>query len=127
MAFAIFLVDDSPVQAAARKAILTYAGNKVWVATSPRDALGQLSDSELAKQLSLVITDHFMPEMNGPQFVTLLRQQFPTLPILVLSGHPDAEIEYEGMNVLYRLKPLLPEELIRLTQSLCENALGRIA
>jgi CheY-like chemotaxis protein len=78
--------------------------------------------------VDLVITDHLMPKMNGPQLVANLRQRFPTLPIVVLSGMPDAEMEYAGMDVLYRPKPIAPEELIRLTQSLWEkNRLGRTA
>lgn len=124
---AILLVDDNPVQAATRQAILASAGLKVFVATSANNALVLLEDLELARNVKLVITDHVMPKMNGQQFVVRLRQLFPTLPVLVLSGMPDAETEYVGMNVVYRPKPIVPEELIRLAQSLCEEALGRTA
>jgi CheY-like chemotaxis protein len=124
---AILLVDDNPVQATTRQAILTNTGRKVFVATSASHALVLLEDLELARNVKLVITDHIMPKMNGQQFVARLRQLFPTLPVLVLSGLPDAEIEYVGMNVDYRMKPIAPEELIRLAQSLCEDALGRTA
>lgn len=124
---AILLVDDNPVQATTRQAILTNTGRKVFVATSASHALVLLEDLELARNVKLVITDHIMPKMNGQQFVARLRQLFPTLPVLVLSGLPDAEIEYVGMNVVYRPKPIAPEELIRLAQSLCEDALGRTA
>jgi CheY-like chemotaxis protein len=127
MAFTVLLVDDNPVQAATRHAILTNSGHKVFVAASAINALALLEDLELAGNLKLVITDHLMPQMNGRQFVVKLRQRFPTLPVLVLSGLPDAEAEYVGMNILYRPKPIAPEELIRLTQSLCENKLGRTA
>jgi len=65
--------------------------------------------------------------LNGPRFIARLRQRFPTMPVLVLSGLPDAEIEYAGMNVLYRQKPIAPEELIQLTESLCKTTLGRTA
>jgi CheY-like chemotaxis protein len=127
MVSTVLLVDDNPVQAATRQAILSHSGNKVFIATSACHALALLEDLELARTVRLVITDHLMPKMNGPQFVVKVRQRFPTLPILVLSGLADAEIEYAGMNVLYRQKPIAPEELIRLTQLLCEDTLGRIA
>jgi CheY-like chemotaxis protein len=68
-----------------------------------------------------------MPKMNGPQFVAQLRTQLPNVPVLVLSGMPGAEAEYDGMNVLYRLKPMDPEELIQLTNSLSDEALRRTA
>jgi CheY-like chemotaxis protein len=127
MVSTVLLVDDNPVQAATRQAILSHSGNRVFIATSAGHALTLLEDLELARTVRLVITDHLMPKMNGPQFVVKVRQRFPTLPILVLSGLADAEIEYAGMNVPYRQKPIAPEELIRLTQLLCEDTLGRIA
>jgi CheY-like chemotaxis protein len=124
---AILLVDDNPVQAATRKAILTFSGNQVSVATNAQEALTLLENPDFAKNINLIITDHLMPFMNGPQFVSKLRLQLPNVPVLVLSGLPDAEAEYDGMNILYRLKPLDPEELIRLAQSLPTSALGRTA
>jgi hypothetical protein len=30
------------------------------------------------------------------------------MPVIVLSGLPDAEEEYEGLNVAFRMKPLPP-------------------
>ena len=123
----ILLVDDNAVQAATRKAILTYSGQHVVVATGAEKALELLQDGDLVRDLKLVITDHLMPGINGPQFVAELRQRFPVLPILVLSGLPDAENEYRGMNVVHRLKPIAPEQLIELARSLCRDALGRTA
>ncbi|HTZ90375.1 MAG TPA: response regulator [Alloacidobacterium sp.] len=127
MPLTVLLVDDNPVQAATRQAILTHSGNKVFIAPDAYHALALLDDPESARNVHLVITDHLMPSMNGPQFVARLRQRFPTLPVLVLSGLPDAEIEYGELNVLYRLKPIAPEELIHLVQSLCTDSLGRTA
>lgn len=127
MVSTLLLVDDNHVQAATRQAILSHSGNRVFIATSADHALALLEDFELARSVKLVITDHLMPKMNGPQFVAKVRQRFPTLPVLVLSGLADAETEYDGMNVLYRQKPIAPEELIRLTRLLCEDTLGRIA
>jgi DNA-binding response OmpR family regulator len=123
----ILLVDDDATQASIRKAILTRSGNEVVIATEGRQALTLFESPELARHIGMVITDHIMPGMSGPQFVTELRRHFPALPVLVLSGLPGGETEYEGLNVHYRLKPLAPEELIRLVESIPGNALGRTA
>jgi CheY-like chemotaxis protein len=127
MPITILLVDDDAIQAATRKAILTRSGNVVVLASAGQQALSFLEDQGFAQSIGLVITDHLMPRMNGPQFVSQLRRHFPALPVLVLSGLPDGETEYAGLNVLYRLKPLAPEELIQLAQSIPGNALGRTA
>jgi len=127
MASIILLVDDNPIQAATRQAILSSSVNEVLVATSASRALALLEDSELAANVRLVITDHLMPGMTGPQFVARLREGFPVLPVLVLSGWPDVEMEYAGLNILYRSKPIAPEELIPLVELLCRDALKRTA
>lgn len=79
-----------------------------------------------ANPFRLVITDHLMPGMNGPQFVTLMRGHYPRLPVIVLSGLQEAEEEYETLDVIFRLKPLPPDELIGLVRSLLEP-IGRTA
>jgi DNA-binding response OmpR family regulator len=50
-----------------------------------------------------------------------------SMPILVLSGLPEAETEYEAMDVLFRLKPIQPEELIRISRTLLFPALDQTA
>jgi CheY-like chemotaxis protein len=82
------------------------------------DGLTALTKFKAGEPFGMVITDHCMPEMGGPELVMKLREQSPTLPILVLSGLPEAELEYEGMDVSFRLKPIQPEELIDLTRTL---------
>jgi DNA-binding response OmpR family regulator len=59
-----------------------------------------------------VITDHLMPVMSGSEFVRALRRTHPTLPVLVISGLEEAEREYSGLNVTFRMKPLLPDHLL---------------
>ena len=127
MPLTILLVDDNPIQVETRRAILTHSGNKILVAEDAQKALALLDNPEFAKNVGLVITDHLMPRMNGLQFVIRLRRLLPEISVLVLSGLPGAEAEYSDLNVLYRLKPLDPEELIRLVQALSEKVLGRTA
>jgi CheY-like chemotaxis protein len=127
MTFTVLLVDDNPVQATTRQAILARSGNKVVVASNAIQALALMENAEFARHVKLVITDHLMPKMNGPQFVAQLRERFPDISVIVLSGLPDAEREYSGMNIVYRLKPIAPEELIHLVRSFCWNSLDRTA
>lgn len=109
---ALLLIDDNAVQAATRQTILRRAGYYVIAALNPLRALEQLRDNEFPADIRLVVTDHLMPEMNGAQFVQEIRRTHPTLPVLVISGLEEAQAEYEGLNVLFRLKPLLPDILL---------------
>jgi len=123
----ILLVDDNPIQATTRQAILALRGRKVVVAESGYRALELLEDPELFNSLGLIITDHWMPDLNGPQFVELLRGRTSTIPVLVVSGMPDAESEYAGMNVLFRTKPIPPDQLLALVDFLLDERMGRTA
>jgi len=108
----VLLIDDNAVQAATRQTILKRAGYFVIAALNPQRALEQFRTSEFPEEIGLVITDHIMPGMSGSEFVRELRTLRPNLPILVISGLDEAEAEYEGLNVLFRLKPLLPDNLL---------------
>jgi CheY-like chemotaxis protein len=112
---AILIVDDNPIQAVTRRLILEKAHFPVVIAESGPAALEKFDAGE---PFGMVITDHCMPEMSGPELVKRLREQSATLPIMVLSGLPEAQLEYEGMDVTFRLKPIQPQELIELSRTL---------
>jgi|SRR5271155_4983533 len=108
----ILLIDDNAVQAATRQTILKRAGYFVIAGLNPERALEQFQGGEFPAEIRLVITDHVMPCMNGSEFVRELRKTHPNLPVLVISGLAEAEGQYEGMDVMFRLKPLLPDNLL---------------
>lgn len=109
---AILLIDDNAVQAATRQTILKRAGYFVIAALNPERALEHMQNDDTAVGVNLVITDHLMPGMSGADFVRALRKTHPILPVLVISGLDEAESEYAGLGVTFRLKPLLPDHLL---------------
>lgn len=112
MPASVLLVDDNAVQAAIRQTILKRAGYQVIAALNPERALEQLQNDDLPTPVGLVITDHIMPGMSGSTFVRLLRRSHPHLPVMVISGLEEAECEYEGCHVVFRVKPILPDSLL---------------
>jgi CheY-like chemotaxis protein len=114
----LLLIDDNAVQAATRQTILRRAGYFVTAALNPARALEQLRDQEFPSPIQLVITDHLMPGMSGSEFVRRLRRTHPALPVLVISGLAEAEQEYSALNVTFRMKPLLPQNLLETVRGL---------
>jgi CheY-like chemotaxis protein len=112
----VLLVDDNALQACTREAILSRTGIAVVLAHSAEAALEVLRDDTAAETISLLVTDHLMPGMNGSELAHRARLILPSLPILVLSGMPDAEVEYAGLDVVFQLKPFPPPEFIRLVK-----------
>lgn len=120
MTVTILLIDDNAIQAATRQAILRRAEYEAVAVLHPQQALDQLQNGAGSK-FDLVITDHIMPGMNGSEFVRQLRRTHPELPVLVISGLDEAEEEYEGLNVMFRLKPLQPERLLASVHELVQR------
>jgi CheY-like chemotaxis protein len=109
---AVLLIDDNAIQAATRQAILRRAGYYVIASLNPTRALDQLQRDEFPAPIGAIITDHVMPGMDGAEFVRELRKTHPELPVMVLSGLDDAELEYAGLNVRFLRKPLSPELML---------------
>lgn len=122
MSSAVLLLDDNAIQAATRQTILKRAGYFVIAALNPARALEQFQHNEFPEEIGLVITDHVMPGMSGARFVQELRKIRPVLPVLVISGLEEAEAEYDGLNVVFKLKPLLPDLLLETVHKLLPNA-----
>jgi CheY-like chemotaxis protein len=109
---ALLLLDDNAIQAATRQTILRRSGYFAIAALNPRRALEQFQNDEFPAQITAVITDHIMPGMSGSEFVRELRKTHPHLPVMVISGLEEAQVEYAGMNVEFLLKPLPPDILL---------------
>lgn len=118
---AILLIDDNAIQAATRQTILRRAGYFVIVAMNPVRALEQFQRREFPAEISLVITDHIMPGMNGSRFVRELRTLQPHLPVMVISGMEEAEAEYDGLDVLFLVKPVAPDLMLANLRSLLQH------
>jgi len=111
----ILLIDDNPLQLKVRETVLRQAGFQVSVATSAESALAILR--VLPDHIGLVITDHLMPGCSGAELVRQMRAAKIGVPVIVLSGLPEAEAEYQGQNVSFRSKPFPPAELIELVRA----------
>ena len=55
-------------------------------------------DLQNAKDISLLLTDVVMAEMNGRMLADELKQKRPDLPVLYISGYTDDEILRESVH-----------------------------
>ena len=81
MAHILVIDDDTELRGLLRN-ILERAGYEVHEATNGRIGL------ELQRQLNadLIITDIFMPEMDGTEFIMEIRDEFPYVEVIAMSG-----------------------------------------
>jgi DNA-binding NtrC family response regulator len=116
----VLLIDDNPLQLTVREAVLRDAGFQVSVATTADSALATLRG--LPDRIGVVVTDHIMPGCTGSELVQQIRLLDICLPVVVLSGLPEAESEYQDLNVVFRSKPFPPSELIELVRCSLEHS-----
>jgi CheY-like chemotaxis protein len=112
----VLLLDDNISQLTVRELVLRKGEIESHVATNAQSALALLRSDAGRAKIGVVITDHLMPDMDGTEFVRQLRTFNPDIPVIVISGLPDADSEYAGLNVIFRVKPCDPEDLIALVR-----------
>ena len=78
----ILIVDDELDVRDSVKCVLDLAGYEVLTADNATEALERLG----RVPIDLVITDIIMPKMNGVQAIQLIRQEFPLVRIVAISG-----------------------------------------
>jgi signal transduction histidine kinase len=109
----ILLVDDQPAKLLAYQAILSGLDENLVTAGSGREALQQLLKNEFA----LVLLDVVMPEMDGFETATLIRQRprSELTPIIFVTAYSTSELDkmrgYELGAVDYVFSPIVPEIL----------------
>jgi|SRR5690349_15719975 DNA-binding NtrC family response regulator len=108
----ILVVEDEEVYRELLARILTKAGYDVVQAA---DGFRALSIMEKSK-IDLVISDIFMPGMNGYSLVARLRAKWPSMPVILTTGFLSEETAKNMMNgsVDFIPKPIDPEKLIEL-------------
>jgi two-component system chemotaxis response regulator CheY len=65
--------------------------------------------------LDTIICDIRMPKVNGVEAIAYFRSQFPSVPVIVLTGHPDPALATALLKqgvAEYLTKPIEPEKLV---------------
>lgn len=81
----ILCVDDNEQILSVRKFLLETRGYRVLTATSGYEAL-EIVERHAAGELSLLLSDLLMPQMDGAELVRRVRELQPGLPTLMVSG-----------------------------------------
>lgn len=109
--FAILLVDDKEEFISALSNRLLLHGMEVHTATKGEDALTMLQE----KTADVVVLDVVMPGMGGLETLRRIKETYPHIQVILLTGHASTKEGIEGMRLGafdYLMKPVDIEELI---------------
>ena len=91
----IVVVDDEKIVTSAFKALLTVEGyTNAHFFNNPVEALKFLKTN----QPDLVISDFLMPEMNGLEFLIKVKELYPEVSKIILTGYADKENAINAIN-----------------------------
>jgi signal transduction histidine kinase len=103
----VLLVDDDPLVMSSTTAMLEDLGHSVTQATS---AIAALTTLRAGTAVDLIVTDHAMPGLTGTELARMVRQSWPTLPILLVTGYPELP-KGEDQGMPWLTKPFQREAL----------------
>ena len=85
----LLIVDDTALY---RKLLTDAASQLTGVEVAGAVSSGPLALARLATEpIDLVLLDVFMPEMNGPEVLALIRRDFPKIAVVMISGATGAD------------------------------------
>ena len=141
----VLLVEDEPAILVVASKILKRLGYTVLAANSPDDAM--LQSKEHIGEISLLLTDVVMPEMNGRDLAKKLLSLYPHLKRMFMSGYTSDIIAHQGVldegvhfiqkpftaaNLAVKVREVLDEVCIsaddggEVTTELCCNVKNRL-
>lgn len=121
----ILLLDDDPVPLKIMRSVLGVAGYECFATHSAEDAIMLIGRSP---EITVVVSDISMPEMDGLEFLERLHKaklQRPMPAVLFLTGHPSLDNAIAALRlgaVDFLVKPMRPAELLHAVRRACEIA-----
>lgn len=117
----ILIIEDDPSILQLYSIILRKAGYETLQAQNGLDAWDIIEK----EHIDLIITDVMMPEMNGYEFVRLLRETNPVIPVLIITAKDDFVSKNIGFSLGaddYMVKPVDSDEMVLRVKALLRRS-----
>ena len=117
----ILIIDDDRDMCLLLKRFLTRHGYEVLEAYNGKKALEILESTEP----SLVMCDFRLDDMEGNVLLGKIKERYPHLPVIIITGYSDIKIAVEVMKMGaydYITKPLFPDEILVTIKKALEDA-----
>lgn len=110
----ILVVDDEADVRTSVRLTLKRAGYEVVEAEDGEKAIEKIRSGDNPLMVDAVVCDIYMPKVNGMEAIAYLHAQFPSVPVLVLTGRPNvvgASSLFKQGVADYLVKPIEPQIL----------------
>ncbi|HKT35090.1 MAG TPA: response regulator [Nitrospira sp.] len=111
----VLVVDDEAQIRTTVKMVLTQAGYDVVEAEDGEKAIQAIKADDNPLMVDMLLCDMQMPKLGGLGVIDYFRTQFPSVPIVVMTGYADvrdaAQLMKQGI-VDYLVKPVEKSKLV---------------
>lgn len=117
--YRILIVDDEENLRVGMATILEDEGFEVYEAANGKIGIEKLEQGIY----DLIITDYKMNEMDGMKFLELLKADYPSMKVIMVTGYGTIEHAVEAMKlgaVNYMTKPVKPKELVEMVKTVLQ-------
>ncbi len=117
--YRILIVDDEENLRVGMATILEDEGFEVHEAANGKIGIEKLEQGIY----DLIITDYKMNEMDGMKFLELLKADYPSMKVIMVTGYGTIEHAVEAMKlgaVNYMTKPVKPKELVEMVKTVLQ-------
>lgn len=115
----VLVVDDEPDIRKSVRLILTRAGFDVIEAEDGAKGVAAIKAGDNALMVDTILCDIHMPNVDGMEAVAFFRAQFPSVPVIVMTGQPTVP----NLTSLFKqgvvdclVKPFEPDKLTAAVQ-----------
>ncbi len=120
----VLVVDDEEIVRKTVRLTLTKAGFDVIEAEDSEKGIEQIRSGDNPLKVDAIVCDIRMPKVNGMEAIEYFRSQFPSVPVIVLTGQPEvsgASTLFKQGVVEYLVKPVEPEKLTEAVKKAAES------
>jgi DNA-binding NtrC family response regulator len=111
----ILIVDDDPIVLDSCRLVLEAEGFDAFSVPSANKAIKAMKNDHF----DLLLIDVKMPERDGLYLMRKVKERWPGIPMVVMSGYPTPETITDGMKsgaAKFIAKPFTPEELLKIVR-----------
>ena len=123
----VMIMDDEDNVRKVLRLTLAKAGYDVVEAQHGGEGIETIGSDDNALMLDVIISDIRMPKINGLEAIAFFQQQYPSVPIIVVTGYPDQKMATDLLTqgvFDYLVKPVDKDKLLATVAAAMEQRLA---
>lgn len=123
----VMILDDEDNVRKVLRLALTKAGYDVVEARHGGEGIEAIGSDDNMLMMDVILTDIRMPKINGLEAIAYFQEQYPSVPIIVVTGYPDQQMATDLLSrgvFDYLVKPVDSAKLLKTVAAAMDKKLA---